>query len=288
MKMILPLLALSLLSVFTLSAPVSAATVLLDQDFSDGSKAGWYTSRASSDLTATAAGGGSMTSLIGGTTTQLLTYFTGPGDQRTTLEIGETLQITVQFSLSGVTTGAGNPTLRFGVFDSGNQRINADEKGVTTSEFNAYRGYAIFGSRNNGLTSAAERTGNYNVLLVDGTPWSSLGTFDRTEDSFSFQSNVKYTLTISIRRTAETEVDITSLITFGDKQFEYTLTDSVSPFVRFDTFALAGAKDLSASITLDSVLIQVIPEPGTTALFSLVAVGLLFTRFKRRQASIKE
>lgn len=280
------LLALPVLCFLGLTAAASAQSEPLDvhYDFADGSRAGWYTSRASSELNATSAGGGSMTQNIGTTTTQLTTYFATPGNS-VAVGIGETLQVSMNFSFAGM-AATGNQQFRIGLFNSKGSQINTDDKTTVTSEFNGYDGYGFFGSRGGGWVSAQERTGNSNALLVDSPPWTALSTLDNSEHPYSFAGNLDYTLVFSIDHIAENEVMLRLSFSDGTNTYNYSIADTTASVTSFDTLAISFANGLATSVTFTDVSIQVVPtvpEPATAALIAAgAAVALLAVR--RRHA----
>lgn len=275
-----PVLALSLLIGLAALMPAEA-TVLRDDTFADGTRTGWYTSRPGSDLTASSDDGGKMVATVGGTSHQIVTYFTDTANP-VSLEVGETLQITTVLTFEGLSSSL-NAFLRVGVFNSGGARITSDEHTTLSDTFRLYRGYGPFGSRPAGINRLAKRTGNSVALLVDGTPWTMVETIPT---AYSLTNNTEYTLLMKLTRTNESEMLVNTTVTIDGNSFPITFTDTSSPFTTFDTFAIAmgGASSPSSyldSFTVHSMRVEVIPEPTSLTLLGLAGGSLLFAGVRK-------
>lgn len=261
-----------MLAALNLGGASLSAQVIKEHDFADGSRAGWYTSRLDTDLTASPDNGGRMTMQIENTTNQALTYFTA--SDALVLDIDQTLEVKIVFSFTSLSKTL-NPFLRIGIFDSDGKRIHEDNRSNLVEEFRSYRGYGLFASRVGGLASSSKRTGKSHALMVDGGPWQTLSSFDRSAHSFTFIDDVDYTLTMQFKRVAAAEMAITYLLTFGNERFEYTFTDRDAIFTSFDTLAIAcggisSGPELVNAMTIETVRFEVIPGNETASAFPVL------------------
>lgn len=266
------------------------ATVLLNDDFSDGSRtdqnltssSAWYSSGNASTLTVVS---NALVSASGTTARQAVTYFTNSGVQ--TLGVGDSLSIS--FSMAE-TTFSSTSIFRMGLFNSGGTRVSADNTSNSNAAFTNYTGYSLFTSPTSNLPTGS--TLRYrsvadpslfgttqNVALTGNNP--TLNLTDSAPYNFTFTITNTSASTITINALVKDSSNTTTLMNF-------TATDSVNHFTGFDTFAFYGANgaSTSATITLDNVLVTytaAVPEPATCGL-AILGVGFALWRVRRARA----
>ncbi|EIQ00126.1 hypothetical protein OpiT1DRAFT_04665 [Opitutaceae bacterium TAV1] len=284
------------LHVLAHSGSLGATTILAEDFIQDRpttnlpETSSWYTSGSASRITYDTTNGGSITQTVSGTTSQLLTYFTGT-DNPVSLGVGDTLTVKFDFSLSG--SGDSIMAFRIGVLNSQCSRIYSDNQGVANVAFNAYRGYSfhlnpapdasspspfVFYKRNKNNTSLINATGATSALtqlgqaggayaaLADDTTYTGLVTLSRTDDS-------RISLTLSILDGSG--VTLTTM-TYND-------TNASADYMSFDTlsFVCMGSSGLTG-FTLENVSISLssIPEPHA-AVFGFAVCVFILTFAKR-------
>ncbi len=288
-KFIIPLAA-----TFLVAATASAQTMILSETWSDGSRTNndlptstaWYTSLASSTLTATAADGGSMTQSLANSA-QVIGYLTYPSG-KVPLEIGERIELNFQFSFQNL-SASGN-YFRFGLFDSTavDPRIAVDGNG--TGGFAGTRGFmANLAAHNEGAAvDLRGRSGDSSngTLIVATTAYpttSPSGTLSQ-----ALVSDIIYSGTMLVTRSGFAENIVSASMTGPDGSIfslgNWTQTDERVVTTGFDLVAFGINSNNRDSFTLHSLDVQVVPEPSTAALLviGLMAIGAVCKRRIRR------
>jgi hypothetical protein len=274
-----------------LVAGTASASLVLSETWSDGDRTNmdlptstaWYTSRASGTLTATAAGGGSMTQDVSLGGTHVTGYLTSAG--RIDLAIGESIELNFEVSFENI-SGSGS-YFRFGLFDSTavNPRIAIDNN--MGGGFAGTRGFmANVEAQNQGAgVNLQRRNGNSTngTLILSTNGYFSNGVeFDDTL-SEALVSDVIYTGTMVVTRSGIAENIVSASMT-GPNGTIFSLgtwTETAPGVVStgFDLIAFGLSDAGRDSFTLHSVTVQVIPEPSTMALlFGFMAIGAVCTR----------
>ncbi len=285
------------LATLALSSTSLQATVLLNDTFTNSTRsnqnlpnsAHWY------------AGGGGSSLIVTNNTLRLLTdaiqrqtvvYFTDSGTQ--TLGIGDSLSISFSLTASNYAAGA---DLRFGLFNSGGNRVDADNLGnsPTNGVYAEYEGYALisnFGTATNGSTLRA-RTGTTNSLFS-----TSAGVFTTLSGStwgighaFTNDETYLFTLTITADSATNTSLNFLMKDSTNATLIDFTTIDTTSLYNKFDTFAfLSGgsANSAGSAVFLDNALVTYTPVPESNALGialpGTLALGLaLFLGHRRRK-----
>lgn len=217
------------------------------------------------------------------------TYFT-PEAGQITLQQGDTLRVTWQFTPTGVNTTNTSQGLRLAVVDTPDAtRLTAE--GAPPD--GAYTGYAMF--MNMGQTlghSSSFRLMERNVasgnLLASSGNWTSLGTTGATNGNDGYDDGVSYTFTMDLTRNASDQLEIVSRMAGGtldnDGLAEVIFTDATphGGSFTFDTFALRPLNATTTAPIFDTTLFQVdyipIPEPTSLALLGLGGMALLRRR----------
>jgi hypothetical protein len=285
-KFIIPLAA-----TFLVAATASAQTMILSETWSDGSRTNndlptstaWYTSLASTTLTATAADGGSMTQSLANSA-QVIGYLTYPSG-KVPLEIGEIIELNFQFSLQNI-VGDGN-FIRFGLFDS-SARIAVDNNGgggfAGTSGF-----MANLTGQNQGASVDMRRRsdGRSNgSLILSTTDYFQSNVTDTLSEALV--SDVIYTGSMVVTRSGTAENIVSASLTGPNgiifSLAPYTETSAAVVSTGFDLVAFGISDGGRDSFTLHSLDVQVGPEPSTAALLVIgfMAIGAGCKRRIRR------
>jgi len=214
-------------------------------------------------------------------------HFTASGSPRT-IAVGETLNLTFTLALTGTGDFSGSESaFRFGLFNSGGSRVTTDfvstgtpgiESGTT---FTGWRGYSAETPANNALNGQEFRIRERNVntpgpgLFSGGNYNTVLNTNQGTENIFA--ANTPYNALLSLERTL-TGIRINSTIGTSSTIQQ---TDTVDPFVAFDTVAFFAVEGLSYDLTFDDVKVELIPEPSG-AVLAVLSIGMFL--FRRRRA----
>ncbi len=224
--------------------------------------------------------------------TSVAGYFTSSGSP-VSLAIGETLNVSLVFSVSNIGTATGTTAFRLGLFNSGSSRAgDAFSIDPVETTFDNYTGYApLMSTRANasGIT-IRERVVNTSNFYLNSTANPPFSAALATGASQAFVANTNYTVNISAKRTATSSVDFGIALTGGAfTSYGLSFTDTASPTLSFDTLGIGWAGNLMAAggvFTVNSLNVSVIPEPASYgALFSLGAVGFVALRRRRTVTS---
>ncbi len=284
---------IALVAVFTALFGIScqAATIIVSDTFADGNRTfqdppdslAWYSARPSSSLTATT---GAMTMTIVDSANQALAYFT-PSGSPLSLIVGEKLTLTVDFYTSAITGTSSGTGLRFGLLNSGGNRIAADNQGTDRASYANYTGYAsTFGNSSSNTqvsTSVWERTGTGNALIGSQSVWTVSG--NHTTTGSLSATPTTYTLTMTLDYQALDNMTVTGLFTGGSLSgMTYTYVDS-TPVTSFDTLVFWMGTNPFTDMVFTSVNLEVIPEPTTAGLLAgALGVGAVIAARRRRRS----
>lgn len=188
---------------------------------------------------------------VAGSSSLWLAYFTEDPAAPVHLAIGNAIKVTLPFILSGniASTDVGS-SLRFALFDyaDGGTRLTGDSGAAGGSAGNGagVRGYMITVAFGTTLFDASPlqiyaRTVLEDVNLMGTTAdYLSLGSGpDGLEvETPAFQSDVPYTLEMTVTRVAEHSVDVSASITGGSLAWTFSVTDTSLAYHRFDAFGI--------------------------------------------------
>lgn len=251
-------------------AGVSNAGVLLSESFISGERltqnlpntAAWYSAYASSGISDSS---GDLVSLNNRHT---LAYFTDPGAAQE-LAVGDTL--TVDFSFSLDTPALSHTGFRVGLFDSGGDRISADNGGSSAEVFSNYTGYASFFNlqassamrveeRNSGLSSKLIHAGD---SFTDHTGSQGAGT--------TFVSGQVYAGTLILQRLSS-GVRIQCSVD-GEADYGVEYIDSTDLKTAFDTFVIYASSSAVVGYTLTAVDVTYTESTGDLLLSETFVPG---------------
>ncbi len=301
MKALSPTVLLSAL--LLAAAPLSRATVLLDDTFADGTRnntalptdAAWYASSGSS-LTATT---GAMKLVLGGSAILGVSYFTPNAASQASLGIGDTLVTTITFTFNGVAPLNSSQGFRLAVCDFGANRVSADFSSSSSQGANV-PGYALFQTMGVTFNNATPMDLRKRTTLTDtsllgtGGDWTSLGTGPGNTNNFSgFASGTQYNLQLSLQRTGASSILMTATwLNLADgTTLSTSVADNAASNFNFDGIALRPqtAATSSTNIVFNEVQVELVPaatppsistQPvdesifvGQTATFTAIADG---------------
>lgn len=277
------ILTLAICMASLLIASPATAQALLDDNFDTArndqdlpSSSAWYLRGNANSLTA---GTGAMVLDSSGSTLNLVSYFTGSGSPYTLSE-GETMTLTIHFEQSAINDS--NSGMRFGLFNSGGNRVTGDSTNFLSSTFDDYSGYSVWYNPAN--TSASynilERIGSSDAIFASGSSVNSvLGAGNSS--NINMTADTETVLSLSISRTAS-GVSIVSSV----NGVVLSRDDLGSTEFSYDTIALqVGSSMLSDGdlMTFNQVSVQVIPEPSHMA-FGIGAVLILLISLRHKQS----
>jgi hypothetical protein len=258
----------SLLAFLGSRSAQAGTTTLLTDDFSSAvinpgsssvaagvsSATQWYQNGA--DSTSVAAG---MMSLAGNVGTSanngrmVLAYFPSTGN----LEVGSTVTLSYDFSLTGIDNGGGN-ALRVGLFYSASSRPALDSSGLiglgsatagssdtANASYNAWQGYVLgFNHKSTGAANAAngsrflQRVVNsasgLEQSLTSPTFYIGLSQPSSYGAGFSAAADTVYSATLSITRTSATELTLSYAVAGQAVNFSQTVTVGADDVIQFD------------------------------------------------------
>lgn len=215
----------------------ASATVVLDDTFADGTRtnqnlptdSAWFTTSAANMKAFT--NSLSVTNLSG--SSSWWTYFT-PSGSPVVLDVGDTLEVTLSFTVVGVGAQNSSKNLRFGLYHSTGVRPSGDGSLPTVS----YLGYIFFS--NFGPTWGANNELRWRSAFSGNDPLSAsgdstiFGTGINAVASPAFSNNVPYTLAFTLTRSNATTMIFTATYAGGGLANSVTATDSTGVFTNFD------------------------------------------------------
>lgn len=252
--------------------PATASTItLLNDTFADGDRtnqdlpdsAAWYFGSSTAGAGATASSGALVLDNNGSSTVATTAYFTPIASPRT-LYIGDIVTLAFDFSYTG--TGSLTTGLRFGLFDSGGNRLLED---VTTNNgehtaYDTWGGYSVFAPVNTTSSLGLYRRSN----AQDNTAETPIGTNQNTSIGSALNANstnntVYTNNTLTITRTAA-GVDLLATVagttvTASDNSGAYTAFDAVHFWFHpnaLNTTATIDNVSVTANLAMPEILVD--------------------------------
>src|SRR5215475_5688622 len=266
----------------TLTITSAAGQTIMNDSFADGERltfappasATWLKAQSS---TATTVAPGSARFTWNTTSADMISgLFTSAGSP-VTLGVGDTLNLSVTFSFTGLNPdaiAAPSPGLRFGILDSKGTRP-ADSVGTSNNAYTGDTGYGLFTS----ISTAASTSGSAftlnrrttlssNNIFNTGADFTTIGAGGGPAQAFA--DNTDYTLNYSIARISATENRITASITGGSlgDAYNFSTTETgATPQTTFDYFGWrVGSSNFAASITFKNLSVNLgLTPPSITA-----------------------
>lgn len=266
---------------------VQAQTSLLHETFDHGpTDSTWHFSRGSEYVTI---GSGSAAGTVAyntnsgdGAFQNLVTYFTAPG-QQVTLGVGQSISVSLKFSVEPLSSGSGEVSLRLGLYNSSASSSNGRVGEGAQTSYNNYRGYSVYldtkritkNSIEQSPVALYRRVGGNGQLGNTGTAHAAIGSRDGSWDgATSFGNLESYVANFVITRTSESEVSIGLEVTGGGLSGYSASWTAVAAtadgidYTKFDTLALVVGNGTSfQNVIFDEVSIGMIPEPKSVALW---------------------
>ena len=252
----------------TLSVTSPSGLIIMNDSFADGERltlappasATWL--KAQSSTVATVAPGSARFTWNTTSADMISGYFTSAGSP-VTLGVGDTLNVSVTFSFTGLNPAAiaaPSPGLRFGILDSKGSRP-ADNGGTSNAVYIGDTGYGLFtsistaGSGGTAFTLNRRTTLTSNNVFNTGADFTTIGSGGGAAQAFA--DNTDYTLTYSITRLSATQTRLAASITggaLGDAYNFSTTETSATPETTFDYFGWrVGSSNFAASVTFKNL-----------------------------------
>ncbi|MEX0775713.1 MAG: PEP-CTERM sorting domain-containing protein [Phycisphaeraceae bacterium] len=203
-----------------------------------------------------------------------------------TLAVGDSLSLTFDVSFSNGTLVNSTNSFRWALLDSNNSRVTSDFAGnnatgiANGSTFGAWRGYgagtAVFGSNTTGNNLVSRQRTGTGTGLYTSADW---GDFSAVNEPL-FALNTTYAGYLTLMRTA-TGVEVQAGINGASTLL---VTDTVAPFVEFDTISFFVTDASNTDLTLDNIQLTYVPVPEPASVLSLLVLagGLLGRRLRPR------
>jgi pectate lyase/pectin methylesterase-like acyl-CoA thioesterase len=265
----------------TLSVTSAAGQTIMNDSFADGERltfappasATWLKAQSS---TVTTVAPGSARFTWNTTSADMISgIFTSAGSP-VTLGVGDTLNLSVTFSFTGLNPdaiAAPSPGLRFGILDSKSSRP-ADNGNTSNAVYIGDTGYGLFTSISTaGATSGSAFTLNRrttittNNIFNTGADFTTIGAGGGPARAFA--DNTDYTLTYSITRLSATQTRLAASITggaLGDAYNFSTVETSATPETTFDYFGWrVGSSNFAASVTFKNLSVTLGLTPPAIA-----------------------
>jgi pectate lyase len=248
------------------------ATVLVDDTFADGTRnnqnlptdSAWYASSGAS-LTAT---NGAMTLIVGNSAILAITYFT-PAASPASLNVGDSLLTTINFTFNGVDTTNTSQGFRLALCDFGNNRVSADFSSSSSQGANV-AAYALFQNLDVTFNGASPMDLRKRTTLTDTSllgssgDWTSLATGPGDTNAFpGFANGTPYTLQLSVQRidVASLQITATWMNAANGTTLSTTVTDTAASNFNFDGLGIRPqtAATTSTNIVFNEVRVEYVP-----------------------------
>jgi pectate lyase len=236
----------SVVATLTVNPPSSGGSaILVDDTWLDGTRtdtvlpdeSAWFASSASTLNAAV----NSLTGTVSSSSVTWWTYFTS-SEGPATLNVGETLKVTLLFTPDGVNASNGSRGLRIGLFDFTDGTRKTSDSGSPGGA--AVKGYLLnmnFGQTfgvNNPLEIRERTDAVSSDLMASSGDYTTLSAGGGSSGSPGFSSNVPYIFELSVQRNAAS-VDITTTFSDGNGwSISHTATDTNNVHASFDCIAI--------------------------------------------------
>src|SRR5215471_17535580 len=272
----------------TLSITSAAGQTIMNDSFADGERltfappasATWL--KAQSSTVATVTPGSARFTWNTTSADMISSFFTGAGSP-VTLGVGDTLNLSVTFSFTGLNqpgVGTPSPGLRFGILDSKGSRP-PDNGNTSNALYTGDTGYGLFTSistvgSGTAFTLNRRTTLSSNNIFNTGADFTTVGSGGGT--ALAFANNTDYVLTYSITRLSATQTTLAASITGGALGTAYNFSTTETSATPANTFDYLGwhvrSSNFAASITFKNLTVTVglVPPAITTQPVGATAV----------------
>lgn len=221
--------------------------------------------------------------------TNFITYF-----DAVSLDVGESIRATIDFELSGKLVENTYP-LGFGLYHTNPDPEDDDEGRLLQDNFTGsdqkFIRYEGFGATFKPAEEAGEEETQRFQIRRANQQGSSANKFmdQNAQSTFDFDSvelhlGSSQRFIIEVLRTAEEAVEVSVALPQLGYQFTFDHPDYVDPATTFDAFGIRHGTDGEvvnpSVVTITSMQVSAIPEPGVAA---MLGVGSLFVLTQRRR-----
>jgi pectate lyase len=262
----------ALFTFFWFAVPAAVhATVILDDTFAAGTRntqnlpnsSAWYCSSGAS-LTATP---GAMTLTMGGSAIMALTYF-APSNAPVSLNIGDTLLTTINFTFNNVDTANTAQGFRLALCNFNTARVGADfgssaSQGTNVAAYGLFQNMAVTFGTASPIAIMKRTTLADSTLLSASGDWTALVTGPGNVSAFpGFATGTPYSLQLSAQRTDAASIQITATwMNLGTgATISTNVIDASASNFNFDGLALRpqNAANSSTNIVFNEVRVEYI------------------------------
>jgi hypothetical protein len=263
----------SLLFATALAAAGPASAVTIFNDTFDSGVGDWR--RAGTVGTLSNPGGALSWAQNGSENTEIM----GRSFSATTLAVGETMRMTMNFTYSQG-TATNNNIIRVGIYNLQNPIVNDGWSGGATNIGGTFQGYTTF-VRDASATGNPARieNGTIDSAITHGPIYSGtqIGT-NSTNYDINQDGTVNYTLVFEM--TLATAGQMNTLFTLSSGATTHVSVSGTTATI-YNGFNMAGLRSAEGTILADSILLEVIPEPSGVSLAGFGALALCIRRKRR-------
>ncbi len=269
-----------------------ANTVILDQDFNNGSRsiqdlpssAQWFQSFNNLDMVETSPGEYSLENAPSSATIRHGVAYYAPTSTPISIAAGQTITASLSITPSSKTPDNSDRILRIGLLHSGANRLTEDGNPNI-----AMSGYGFFVNPETLRVNTYGRTEDAGPVfssLTNGNGWTGGTTGGQIsditpEDAFAMVQNTAYDITLSIEHLSNGDLNISYTTSNGVDSVTTSFVESNYLVTDFDTIAFAWGNHFGDGL-IDNVAITVVPEPSQFALLAGFA-GFIALGIKRQR-----
>lgn len=261
----------------TLASSGAQAAVVFTDTFASGTGS-WFTGGNTGTLSNSS---GQLSWSTTGTNND--TFSIGRSFTSQTVEVGETIRLTMNYTQNAATA---SDIIRVGLYDVTNT-IAANQWSTTGSGVGAFSGYYGF-IRDNGTTSQLRRESVTDTSAVANGPTvntsiNALTSLTGTSTTFDIVQSTSYRIVFELTRTSSTVMSASYMLTSADGLtihqditgvHDSTIAPLAANFTSFDSVVIRP----NGPILVDNIEVSVIPEPSTALLGGLGILALLRRR----------
>lgn len=296
---------LALAALLPLCASAQIVTTVLDDNFNDNDRTNQNLPSSAQWFSSTGVGGGNLAlvetssgnyalqnSSTSTTIRHAVAYFAPATTPVSLAATNDTINVSFSLTPTSGTPSDSLNILRFGLFNSGSARQDADASNPNV----AVQGYGLFINPAQQRVRFYARTDDAGPLfssLGDGSGWvdntNNTGGFldDKiATGAFAMEQDTTYAINITYTRLADNSIDIAYSISDGESVASTSINDTSYLNYDFDSIGFAWSNTFGAGL-IDNVLVthSSIPEPSSfAALLGLTALAGVGLRRRRHTA----